>query len=350
MSVKTRINLGIDVNRDKIIISVKPVGKNDDTPEYIGLNDEKASLTMEAIAGYIENKLKAYDIADPVCLTGNTDTHILRSAADIIRMKGACNVIFRTHTECMMYYVNSLAGNFKNGPVVLMENDGEKYNLTVMEVIRKKNMSYFDTFTGSSSKTLLKEALSESFPDMAFSSVLVFCPSNVSQPFIKQLRELAVNSHVLSGDNIFSAGAALAAGVESNSSEKNRTQTDASNICLIDSGRTHANIYLKVNDSGPGRYYQLASAGCNYRGAGMAINIIPDRTNEIEFLVDDIRAKEPVHEVLLLGPEAEWIKKTKNLSLELKYIDADTPVITVKDTGFTSLYPNTYRVWEQILK
>ena len=42
--------------------------------------------------------------------------------------------------------------------------------------------------------------------------------------------------------------------------------------------------------------------------------------------------------------------KTIRLQIRLHFLNRETAVITVKDTGFGAFYENGYRIWEQILK
>ena len=86
----------------------------------------------------------------------------------------------------------------------------------------------------------------------------------------------------------------------------------------------------------------------DYRRVKRNLRFILVYKNEVEFLVDHVMRREPLHEVMILDHLMQRENKTLRLELSLFYVDRDTPVIQLRDIGF-GRERTTHRIWEQLL-
>ena len=73
---------------------------------------------------------------------------------------------------------------------------------------------------------------------------------------------------------------------------------------------TREDIMLKAYHDAREQYFVLSQAGSDYRAVKRTLRFILDDTNEIEFLVDHVMRREPLHEVA--SPNSSPINRTNS--------------------------------------
>lgn len=154
------------------------------------------------------------------------------------------------------------------------------------------------------------------------------------------LRMLCDGRRVFFGQNLYTKGACYAAKMAGDKSDRN--------FIFLNDHMIRDTISVRIYCDARNGYMELARAGTDYRQVGKKLRMILDDTNEIEFLVDNVLKKGPVHEVMILDNLIKRENKTIRLELTLFYADRDTPVVQLRDIGFGA-EKATGRIWEQIL-
>ncbi len=152
------------------------------------------------------------------------------------------------------------------------------------------------------------------------------------------LKKLCDGRRVFYGQNLFARGACYAAAMHRAEQE----------FIFLGEDMTREDIMLKAYHDAREQYFVLSQAGSDYRAVKRTLRFILDDTNEIEFLVDHVMRREPLHEVMILDHLMQRENKTVRLELSLFYVDRDTPVVQIRDIGF-GREKTTYRIWEQVL-
>ena len=156
------------------------------------------------------------------------------------------------------------------------------------------------------------------------------------------LRRLCMGRRVFLGQNLYTKGACYAA----RALVQNRLQE----YCFLPEECIKASVSLRVYHDAQAYQLELASAGDNWKTAGMSCTLILDQCNELEFTVSDAVRKDKVLEVMTLDGPMRRERRSTRLQLTFHFISRDMAVVRLRDIGFGEFYKTNYRVWEQILK
>lgn len=156
------------------------------------------------------------------------------------------------------------------------------------------------------------------------------------------LRNLCSGRRVFQGQNIYTKGACYAALAQNTGIFEG--------YVFLNEDMITTNISLLVYQDAKEEEYVLARAATPWWEINTTIHVILDSTDELKFNVSNLLKKESMQEIMKL--ESMYIRENKTIRLQIRlhFLDKDTAVITVKDTGFGEFYENRYRIWEQILK
>lgn len=155
------------------------------------------------------------------------------------------------------------------------------------------------------------------------------------------LKKLCVGRRVFKGQNLYTKGACYAA--------KALYYGELKEYLLLSDEMITSTIELKVYQNAKDVKYPLARIGTPWWQVNEAVTVILDNTNELELTVTNLLKREPIKEVFRMDGLMERENKTIRLSIQLHYVDRETAVLTVRDTGFGQFYNTTYRIWEQTL-
>ena len=154
------------------------------------------------------------------------------------------------------------------------------------------------------------------------------------------LRKLCNGRRVFYGQNLFTKGACQAARMTHEGS--------AREYLFLSGDMIRESIFLKMYRDSAQEYVELAHVGTDYHDVDCKLRIILDGTKELEFLVQNAKKREPVHEVMILEHPMKKENKTTRLELTLKYLDCHSPVVQLRDMGFAGT-KSSRRIWEQLL-
>lgn len=155
------------------------------------------------------------------------------------------------------------------------------------------------------------------------------------------LKKLCVGRRVFKGQNLYTKGACYAAKAIANE--------ELQEYQLLSDDMITSTIAIRVYQDAKEGNLTLAKAGTAWWLVNEEISVILDSTQDLELMITSLLKKEPVKETFHLDGLYERENKTIRLRIKLYFIDRQTAVLTVNDTGFGELYKTNFRIWEQIL-
>jgi hypothetical protein len=239
--------------------------------------------------------------------------------------------LFHFDDNGFFYYRLSVNRRTKPMPVVVNKvNLSEEFSLAMLE---EEGVEKFTFRFEKTANQLLFKRLTAS---------LFFTGALVSGNWIDTtLKKLCVGRRVFKGQNLYTKGACYAA--------KALNYGEMKEYLLLTDEMITSTIELKVYQNAKDVNYPLAKLGTPWWQINETITVILDSTNELELTITNLLKREPIKEVLRIDGLMERENKTIRLSIQLHYVDRETAVLTVRDTGFGQFYDTTYRIWEQTL-
>ncbi|MCR5639115.1 MAG: hypothetical protein K6F97_09795 [Lachnospiraceae bacterium] len=341
---------GIDIYENGIYLCISDAKEELADAEYISYT--QAGSKEGAIARIIK-KLSLSKINAPLMVTGLQDEQVLSELKSITE-----NILYIKHSQTFMYYAASLGETLVGEQVMIIEDEEEKgFSSIVLDVVRRPKVRRKSLSIGNVDENIFfvlhERKIEEKDLNLAVIKLsggkhasVVFVLGEANDERMKDLKKLAQSHKVFLGNNLFVQGLIYAADyLYGKNSVKQGFLKDT--LFFIDDDHIAMNISLRLGDGDEG-YYPLVYAGEDI-SASAKVQVIPENQNEIEFLVDDVRRKEPVHEIMTLGID-EKSEKKRCFELTLRFEGRNTPIVKISELGFTSLWPKSYRVWEQILR
>lgn len=156
------------------------------------------------------------------------------------------------------------------------------------------------------------------------------------------LRNLCKSRRVFQGQNLYVKGACYGA--------RTLVIDNLKEYMMISDEMTRSTISVRLTSNDQDTEVVLSKAQTPWWQVNTVIEVILDDTIEIPIVVKNCMRRNPIIETMTLDGLTVRENKTICLSLQLYYVDRDTPILTVRDMGFGEYYPTTYRIWEQRLQ
>lgn len=156
------------------------------------------------------------------------------------------------------------------------------------------------------------------------------------------LKKLCNGRRIFRGQNLYVKGAGYAASL--------LYGKDESPYFFVNDEVLKSSISVRVMKDGEYSELELAKIGQRCEDAGAEIEIIMDRTNELDFIVHNVLKKDFICAIMTLDTLVLRDDRTTRLNVRLRFPDRDTCVITVRDAGFGEIYKTNHKIWEQVLK
>ena len=263
-------------------------------------------------------------------------------------------LLFLSHTECFMRYIVNMKPDLWMNDAALFVCDNTYFYYDRVYFARKRQAQsvlserkdFTEEYYGGGIYNEEAERKSYWFYNMALAqlstqsvtSIFVTGAGFADGWAMEAMKKLCDGWRVFYGQNLFARGACYAAFM----------QLSAREYIFLGENMTREDIMLKAYHDAKEQYFVLSEAGSDYRKVKRHLRFILDDTDEVEFLVDHVMRREPLHEVMILDHLMQRENKTLRLELSLFYIDRDTPVVQLRDIGF-GREKTTYRIWEQLL-
>ena len=317
------------------------------------------SKYFKKLLQFVRQRFLNYSIAQLVITLDDMSNKMVDVIYDSLKPLGLerDRVKIISRVESFMYYILSQKQDLWANDVGLFqfdENGMFYYRLSVNRrsipmpvVVNKINLS--EDFSLSQLEEEEKDRFAFRFEKMAnqllfkrLTSSLFFTGIGYAGDWVDELlKKLCLGRRVFKGQNLYSKGACYAAWA--------LCYGELKDYLLLSDEMITSTIELKVYQNAKAVNYPLARLGTSWWQVNESITVILDDTNELELTISNLLKREPVKEVFRIDGLMERENKTIRLSIQLHYVDRETAVLTVRDTGFGEFYPTTYRIWEQTL-
>ena len=158
----------------------------------------------------------------------------------------------------------------------------------------------------------------------------------------ESLKKLCNGRRIFRGQNLYVKGAGYAAVLMFNGG--------AEDYFLVGDEVLRSSISLRAFSDGAYRETELASIGQRCSEAGAEVEVILDRTNELDLIVHNALKKDFICAIMTLDTLVQRDDRSVRLNIRLRFPDRNTCVITVRDVGFGEIYRTNHKIWEQVLK
>ncbi len=119
---------------------------------------------------------------------------------------------------------------------------------------------------------------------------------------------------------------------------------------VIGDGQIFHNVSLFAYKDARNGLVPLALAGMTLAEAEGSVQVLLDDTLELKFQIEDMRIRKSITCAFRPDDLSERENRTIRLEVALQFLDYSTLVIKLRDIGFGSIHPPTFRVWEQIVQ
>lgn len=317
------------------------------------------SKFFKKVLGYIRQHFLNCTIAKLVITLDDTSPKVCEAVYAALKPLGLekDRVTILTRVQCFMYYILSQKQELWLNDVGLFQFDDDGMNYYRLSVNRRNSpmpviVNKIELSSDFTLSLLEKEGnvrFSQRFEKIAnqllykrLTTSLFFTGKGFSGDWVDDvLKRLCVGRRVFKGQNLYTKGACYAA---------KAIQTDEfSSYLLLSDDMITSTISIRLYQDAKENDYVLAKAGTPWWQVKSEITVILDATKELDFTVKNLLKREPVKEVFHIDNLMERENKTIRLSIQLHFVDRDTAVLTIRDTGFGDFYKTTYRIWEQTL-
>ena len=347
------------VRIDKLV----SLAMQDATTEVFG-QSYSADLILERYFRRLLNALRlktgAEKIRGVVITVRTINDALLRNTASALELLGiradALKVI--THLESFMYYAVSQNRDIWINDVGLFDFDRESFTFYRLSFGRRSTpltvVAEATDFTSKINYPMLSEEdtgrIMYAFENITslvlhkqIISAMYFTGTGFESAWADDiLKKLCSGRRIFRGQNLYVKGAGYAA----------RLLFDggAENYFLVSDEVLKSSISIRVFKDGGYEELELARIGQNCSEAGGEIEVIMDRTNELDFIVHNVLKKDFICAIVTLETLNLRSDRSVRLNIRLRFPDRDTCLITVRDVGFGEIYSTNHKIWEQVLK
>lgn len=156
------------------------------------------------------------------------------------------------------------------------------------------------------------------------------------------LRFLSGGRRVFRGQNLYTQGACYA-GAELFRGEQN------ADFSILTPEQVTVDVFLLAENEGQEESVLFVKAGENYRNVAARAEVILDATDKLTFKI--LPAGDTVPRAVRIAPNLPELRgdRTSRYEIRVFFAKRDLMVIQMKETGFGAFYPQTYRIYEELL-
>ncbi len=156
------------------------------------------------------------------------------------------------------------------------------------------------------------------------------------------LRFLSTGRRVFRGQNLYTQGACYA-GAELFRGEQNV------DFSILTPEQVTVDVFLLAENEEQEESVLLVKVGENYRSVAARAEVILDATDKLVFKI--LPAGETVPRAVRIAPNLPELRgdRTSRYEIRVFFAKRELMVIQMKETGFGAFYPQTYRIYEELL-
>ena len=272
------------------------------------------------------------------------------------------NVKVITHLESFMYYVVSQNCDIWINDVGLFDFDSDEFAFYRLSFSRKtkpvnvvadktdlsENINYQMLASGDAQQLISAfESAAGLMLHKQIMSALYFTGNGFESAWADEsLKKLCNGRRIFRGQNLYVKGAGYAAVLL----DKAKRNPGNEEYRFISDEVLASNICIRVYKDGAYTELPIANTGDAYGEVDAHIEVIMDRTNELDLIVHNVLKKDFICAIMTLETLQPREDRTTRLDIRVRFPKRDICVITVKDMGFGEIYASDHKIWEQVLK
>lgn len=174
-------------------------------------------------------------------------------------------------------------------------------------------------------------------------SALYFTGPGFESPWADgSMKKLCNGRRIFKGQNLYVRGAGCAA--------KLIFDGGSEEYSFIADDVLRSSICIRVYTNGGYEELPIANIGDPYNDIFANIEVIMDKTNELDFVVHNVLKKDFICAIMTLDTLNLRNDRSTRLDIRIRFPERDVCVITVRDMGFGEIYKTDHKIWEQVLK
>lgn len=313
-----------------VLMLLKKDYPNDTIKKLVISVDEKHELLLQALYEGLE-KLGIYK--DRVTVQGHKQSYMYYALSQNRELWMNDVGLFEYTKKGLRYYQISI----------------DRRNVRLIVGVKEKECS------GTMSYQLLQEAdsadVKQAFLNVAGSllhrqlvSTLYVTGEGFEYDFAKDaLVELCNGRRVFKGQNLYTKGACYAARELSGGGK-------LEGCIFLDEEMIESNVSIRVYKDAKQEEIILANAGTAWYEIDNSIDFIPDEEDEIQLTTQNVMKREKKSHLLSLVGIAGRENRMTRFTIRIRFVDAATCIVTLKDNGFGGYVPSSNRIWERTIK
>ncbi len=283
--------------------------------------------------------------------------HNLMSAFELLGLNSE-NVRIISHIESFMYYVVSQNCDIWINDVGLFDFDTENFTFYKLSFGRKQKpvnvvaekTDLTDSVNFSMLNTGDREWLVGAFENSVslmlhkqIISALYFTGAGFESPWADaSMKKLCSSRRIFKGQNLYVRGAGCAA--------KLIFDGGSDEYSFIADDLLRSSICIRVYTNGGYEEMPIANIGDPYNDIFANIEVIMDKTNELDLIVHNVLKKDFICAIMTLDTLNLRNDRSTRLEVRIRFPERDVCVITARDMGFGEIYKTDHKIWEQVLK
>lgn len=157
------------------------------------------------------------------------------------------------------------------------------------------------------------------------------------------MKKLCVGRHLFQGDNLYVCGACYMA-------RENGGERKLDEFVYLDEDSVSSHIYIQAYTDAKAEDVLLAKAGTPWYQIDYELDLIPDGDQELELQIKNVVTKERVSHAIPMDGIPGRTERKARVGVQVRFAGSKKCIITLRDKGFGTFYPSSYRIWEETIE
>lgn len=154
------------------------------------------------------------------------------------------------------------------------------------------------------------------------------------------MKKLCVGRHLFQGDNLYVCGACYLA-------RENGGERKMEEFIYLDEDSVSSNISIQAYTDARAKEVLLAKAGTPWYQIDYELDVIPDGDEELELHIKNVVTREKTTHVIPMEGIPGRTDRKARVGIQIRFAGPDKCILTLRDKGFGTFFPSSYRIWEE---
>lgn len=157
------------------------------------------------------------------------------------------------------------------------------------------------------------------------------------------MKKLCVGRHLFQGNNLYVCGACYMA-------RENGGEQKLEDFVYLDEDSVSSHIYIQAYTDAKIEDVLLAKAGTPWYQIDYELDLIPDGDQELELQIKNVVTKERITHAIPMDGIPGRTERRARVGVQVRFAGPQKCIITLRDKGFGTFYPSSYRIWEETIE